>query len=545
MNILLVDDESYVTESLYQTIPWRELDIEEVYQAASALEAIDLLEEEDIDVVVTDVRMPVMTGLELMETITERWTHIRCILLTGYSDFEYAKQAIRLQASDYILKPVDDDEFIRSVSFALASIKEERKELGQYHQLMYSRKSDLGILRNSLMHDLLLGREIPRPSLEHKLHEYEIPLRTDRRTVMLLIQLGQKFTRMDDHSVSLMEYAIGNIAEEVFAELLHVWSSKTPHNGLILLAQSKSEYKAEEKDAFADSRALKQYVIQFQQDVDSYLKGSISVLVSASFDFPEELASVYRSGLSSLYLWGNGDHEAIRFAEDHDGRLREPIWDVTQAFAKPPSLLHLLETRQWDAARDKIEQVFAEIETAFIGQTALYEMFLSVANAFMYLAHKQGRYVHQLDQAGWDPLYIQQVVQSAAKLRSWSLDMLSKLHDISSEQETTSKSHIIKQVQEMVTADSGHDLSVKAIADRVFLHPVYLSKIYKSETGEGLGDYIIRKRMERALYLLKHTNKKIYEITAELGYQNPQYFSKMFRKHYGMTPNEYRDQGCC
>ena len=81
MNILLVDDESYVTESLYQTIPWRELDIEEVYQASSALEAIDLLEEEDIDVVVTDVRMPVMTGLELMETITERWTHIRAFYL--------------------------------------------------------------------------------------------------------------------------------------------------------------------------------------------------------------------------------------------------------------------------------------------------------------------------------------------------------------------------------------------------------------------------------------------------------------------------------
>lgn len=545
MNILLVDDESYVTESLYQTIPWRELDIEEVYQASSALEAIDLLEEQDIDVVVTDVRMPVMTGLELMETITERWTHIRCILLTGYSDFEYAKQAIRLQASDYILKPVDDGEFMRSVSSALASIQEERKELGHYHQLLYSRKSDLGILRNSLMHDLLLGRELSRHSLDHKLHEYEIPLRTDQRTIMLLIQLGQGFTGMDDHSVGLMEYAIGNIAEEVFAELFHVWSSKTPHHGLILLAQPKRESEAGEMETFADSRELKRYITQFQQDVDSYLKGSISVLVSASFDFPGELASVYRSGLSSLYLWGNGDHEAIRFAEDHDGRLREPVWDVTQAFAKPPSLLHLLETWQWDAARDKIEQVFAELETAFIGQTALYEMFLSVANAFMYLAHKQGHYVHQLDQAGWDPLYIQQVVQSAAKLRSWSLDMLNKLHDISSEQEITSKSHIIKQVQEMVTADSGHDLSVKTIADRVFLHPVYLSKIYKSETGEGLGDYIIRKRMERALYLLKHTNKKIYEITAELGYQNPQYFSKMFRKHYGMTPNEYRDQGCC
>lgn len=286
MNILLVDDESYVTESLYQTIPWRELDIEEVYQASSALEAIDLLEEQDIDVVVTDVRMPVMTGLELMETITERWTHIRCILLTGYSDFEYAKQAIRLQASDYILKPVDDGEFMRSVSSALASIQEERKELGHFHQLMYSRKSDLGILRNSLMHDLLLGREMPRHSLDHKLHEYEIPLRTDQRTIMLLIQLGQRFTGMDDYSVGLMEYAIGNIAEEVFAELLHVWSCKTPHHCLILLAQPKRVPNAGDMETFADSRELKRYITQFQQDVGSYLKGSISVFVSASFDFP-------------------------------------------------------------------------------------------------------------------------------------------------------------------------------------------------------------------------------------------------------------------
>lgn len=119
--------------------------------------------------------------------------------------------------------------------------------------------------------------------------------------------------------------------------------------------------------------------------------------------------------------------------------------------------------------------------------------------------------------------------------------MLAKLQKKLSESDQYTKSYIIKQVHELVGSHSGHDLSVKTIADHVFLHPVYLSKIYKAETGEGLGDYIIRMRMERALYLLKHTNKKIYEITTELGYQNPQYFSKMFKKHYNMTPNEFRD----
>ena len=90
-------------------------------------------------------------------------------------------------------------------------------------------------------------------------------------------------------------------------------------------------------------------------------------------------------------------------------------------------------------------------------------------------------------------------------------------------------------------AETG-DISVRSIAERVYLHPVYLSKLFKSETGESLGDYIIRVKMERARWLLAHTNRKIYEITAELGYQNPQYFSKMFKKHFGVTPLEYRER---
>jgi len=119
------------------------------------------------------------------------------------------------------------------------------------------------------------------------------------------------------------------------------------------------------------------------------------------------------------------------------------------------------------------------------------------------------------------------------------LDLLSIQYD---ESDSYHKKHIIKQVQELVSKELGVDTSVKTIADRVYLHPVYLSKLYKQETGESLGDYIIRIRMEKAVYMLKHTNKKIYEITTELGYQNPQYFSKVFRRYYGCTPNEYRDQ---
>lgn len=150
--------------------------------------------------------------------------------------------------------------------------------------------------------------------------------------------------------------------------------------------------------------------------------------------------------------------------------------------------------------------------------------------------------LNEIDHSAMDFTLDQSMIHSLDKLRNWAMRMLEKLKTELSAGDQHTKSYIIKQVREIVSSDLGPETSVKTIADRVYLHPVYLSKIYKAETGESLGDYIIRMRMERALYLLKHTNKKIYEVTSELGYQNPQYFSKMFKKYYGLTPNEFRDQ---
>jgi len=166
----------------------------------------------------------------------------------------------------------------------------------------------------------------------------------------------------------------------------------------------------------------------------------------------------------------------------------------------------------------------------------------AVSNALVYMAHHHGYKLAASDSGGLDPFSAQQITGSLSKLRVWCNSVLTRieLQGTPSALEP-SRSRIVKQVQEMVAESLGQDVSVKTIADRVFLHPVYLSKIYKTETGEGLGDYIIRIRMEKALYMLKHTNSKIYEITAALGYQNPQYFSKLFKKHYGMTPNEFRE----
>ncbi|WP_348622965.1 response regulator [Paenibacillus peoriae] len=540
VQILLVDDESYVTESLAATIPWETLGIERVHQAASALAAVDVLEAYDIDILVTDIRMPGMTGLELIVEVNERWPHIRSLLLTGYADFEYAKKALQLKAFDYILKPVDDEEFIKCVSAAMDSLKEEWEAFDKVHQLQYSRRNDFGVLRTHLMHDLLLGRDLPVPKIESKMSEYEIKLRTGHPASMLLIQLGKHFSDMDYHSVSLIEYAIGNIAEEVFAPDFHVWHCKAPHDCLIVLIEgnwnSFPERSADERNRF-----LSAAIETFRKNVSNYLKGEIYVALTGWFKFPEELPKLYQTAIRSLYWNHQEETDTLLFIEEQTEQPHSSVKSVEGLYMHP-TLTHLLESRQWDEAEAKVSRVFGKMEEVGYTREHLYELFISVTSAFMYTAHKQGRFITQMDQVGFDPLHAQKMVHSFPHLKEWIFSMMNKLKSEWSASEQSAKSYVVKQVQELISQDKGQELSVKTIADQVYLHPVYLSKIYKAETGEGLGDYIIRMRMERALYLLKYSNKKIYEITTELGYQNPQYFSKMFKKHYGMTPHEFRDQ---
>ncbi|WP_226001965.1 response regulator transcription factor [Paenibacillus sp. BJ-4] len=540
VQILLVDDESYVTESLAATIPWEELGIEKVHQAASALTAVDVLEAHDIDILVTDIRMPGMTGLELIVEVKERWPHIRCLLLTGYADFEYAKKAIQLKAFEYILKPVDDEEFMKCVSAAIDSLKEEWEAFDKVHQLQYGRRTDFGVLRTHLMHDLVLGRHLSVQLIEDKLSQYEIMLRTGQRAGMLLIQLGKHFSDMDYHSVSLIEYAIGNIAEEVFAPDFYVWHCKAPHDCLIVLIEENWNLSSDRSED-EQNHILRATIENFRKNVSNYLKGEIYVTVTGWFMFPEELPKVYQSAIRLLYWNQQDETDTLLFIEEQPEQSHNSA-KLLEGLYVHPTLTHLLESRQWEEAEAKINRVFGKIEEAGYTREHLYELFITVTSAFMYTAHKQGRFITQIDQTGFDPLHAQKMVQSFSNLKEWIFSMMNKLKSEWSASEQSAKSYVVKQVQELISQDKGQELSVKTIADQVYLHPVYLSKIYKAETGEGLGDYIIRMRMERALYLLKYSNKKIYEITTELGYQNPQYFSKMFKKHYGMTPHEFRDQ---
>ncbi len=155
--------------------------------------------------------------------------------------------------------------------------------------------------------------------------------------------------------------------------------------------------------------------------------------------------------------------------------------------------------------------------------------------------HKQGQtmnHIHELHNQDSAMLEAQQSVPGFAK---WAISMIQALKQSTVNEVLYSQRSLIQKINAYIRANLENDVSLQSIADHVFLHPVYVSKLYKSETGEGISDYIFRLRMERAAHLLIDTNEKIADICRKVGYQNPSHFSRVFKKHYQKTPDEYRE----
>lgn len=193
LQILLVDDEPYVVDDLSITIPWENIDIEQVHVAYSGMEALEILHKHPIDIVVTDINMPQMSGLELIETIKKNWKHMKCVLLTGYAEFEYARIAINQNVSDYLLKPVTDNHLIESLLKIKQEIQQDWEQLASYQRTMQTLREHLPLLRDKFLNDLLQGRRISDAQFIEKAKKFNLPFAIGDTTALLVVRLEEFF----------------------------------------------------------------------------------------------------------------------------------------------------------------------------------------------------------------------------------------------------------------------------------------------------------------------------------------------------------------
>ncbi|MBB3127036.1 two-component system response regulator YesN [Paenibacillus rhizosphaerae] len=550
LQMLVVDDENYVVESIADTISWFELGIDTVHKAYSGAEALEIMSLYSIDIVIADIRMPGMSGLELIDNIRSTWKQVKCILLSGHSEFEYARRAITLSTFDYLLKPVKDEVLIKTVRNAIEALNLEWEQITKHARSSYLIKENMPSLQARLLGDLLLGRKIRSEVLKDRLTMFELSFDMGDACCLLLIRMEDEFLSVDSHSLALLEYAVTNIADEIFNDVCRIWHCKDSFEHIAVLIrlnrEKEEEYERLGKDEEWRRQLIERLTIRLQGSIRNFLKGKVTILISGWGKFPDDLRSTYLKSLTTLRKRAGGDKDYI--IREDASLYPEPLENMDsksrqlQSLYEPPTLQQLLDTGRWNEARRKLEDVCKELAEQWPGSLDhISEAYLSIAGSFSYIIHRNNRQPSEVLEKGNDIFCSPYSIRSASQLREWALEILKVIENDMEKEVRYSRAHIVKKAQQFIEDNLSSNISLKAVADHVHVHYTHLCKIYKLETGENLSDYLYRLRMEWAVYFLKNSEDKIYEIGAKLGYQNIPYFIKVFKQHYGMTPQEYRE----
>ncbi|REE66658.1 two-component system response regulator YesN [Paenibacillus taihuensis] len=531
-SLLIVDDHRHIVDSMAETISWEQLGIERVYRAYSGIEAMEVLKGNSIDIMITDIRMPGKSGLELIEESKLIRPELQSILLTGHAQFEYARRALELRAVEYLIKPVRDEELLRCIGQLTSDLRDIQSKRRQSSS-NWLRNVDL--LKSALLSELLEGYFPRRQTLDERLTMYGLAFPHGCLFRLILLEYEEYQTsRSSKTDKELLEYSLFNILTETASPEFNFWYGKNKTGQLVaVLAWDEEQVERQ-------SRLLQEMLQKYSDNVKRYMKGDISIYVAGLGRFPEELPLVHQFSLKAVRMMTVTGNRYFCIEEELPEAVKRESLKWLYA---TPALPQLFDLGSWEGVQIRIEAIMEELERKYpYSQTHFAEVYVSLLGCFMHIAHKNGILLEDLiDNA--DPIAISTRFRKAGEVREWAITLITLIKEnMHSVEQPVTHNRIIENAERYIREHLAENVTLQAIADQVYLHPVYLSKIYKAATGRNISDYIYEQRMERACVLLNDSRLRINDITLMVGYQSTQHFIREFKKKFGVTPNVYRSR---
>ncbi len=517
MNLLIVDDEFYLVQGVKNSLDWSQYGIDQVFEAYSADQARKIYEENEVDILLSDVEMPKENGLSLIQWAKDNGYESVNILLTGHANFDYAKEGIRLQILDYILKPIEEDALSRVIQKASDQVREnqEKTEIQKAEAL-----SDMWL-------SLYEGQLAADPdSVAEYISANNLPedmLDTTYFYAYLQIKSAEPFTYISE----ITSFLHGIISKSV--NLTQVEGSSYMISIPSELSKS-SNVSAEEFYFAAFSRALDKLNENYNDKRFIFYLFSEAPLIAAPYAY--ELLQQYSKTILSTAS------RVISILNPDLAHITEKTRESSQniPLAKWEELLS--QGRSKDILLD-IRGLLMQTDTTFSSNLlrSVYYGLLSIS--FTVLTQNNCSPVQITEEMShtMDP---GSITSSGEGLIKWAESLLRSVETLLNSSEN--ESSVIDQVKQYIRNNiSDPDLGRATIAESVHISPDYLSFVFHKEEGKVLSSYITEERIAAAKKLLLNSNASSQEIAEKTGFSGVSYFHKQFKKVTGITPNAYRN----
>lgn len=533
-NILIVDDEQLIRQGLRARIEYLGIDVDEIFEAENGLMALRLQEEHPIDVVITDIRMPDMDGLELIQEMQKKNNQIKFVVLSGYAEFSYAETAIRLGVKAYLLKPVSNDDLKAAFDKAYkemeqtASVRQEvqmKKRMDREKQV-YQQEKALNALFSSQEAGAVTREQLC------KLCGYDEKMWAGGAESVLYLAIlhinkesfeHQRFQPVDHE---LVRFMIRNIFEEIQApceKLLVNSLSDTRQMYGIFIGDDKKKLRMEVERIYLRMRSV------LEKKMGIYLTIGVSRCRS---QLEGKETSEARQALKQRIIYGKAN---IYFYEDIR-ILGEQEFPVSQ--------LHLLEQyiehNEIFKVKNLVQEIFSEELVKKYGSAYLRIMWIRILNLLLHHYERRGRNAAEIEKMLQNYNLLDRI-QSLQEIRQKIIEMVMECVSTESVADANARSKIqmaIGYIQEHFA----ENLTVNVLAEHYGMSPNYFSSMFKKEMSRSAVNYITELRINQARELLYHSELSVVDISKKVGYEDSQYFFRVFKKYLGMTPLQYREE---
>ena len=525
IKLLIVDDESTTRKGLIRNIPWRELGVHQVEEAKDGLDALEIAASFHPDIVISDIRMPGIDGIELSTRMRELYPECRLIFLSGYSDKEYLKAAIHLGAINYVEKPINLSEVKEAVKNAVNVCMEDQKKKQTEKKLSNALSESIPFIKQNIVSNLI-NRKTSADEIINDLNLIGISLGIrDPYTVMTIRIIWEP--DLSKENLKTVPQLFLDYLDECFEGIKHICVLKDSNNIIAVLSLGNMN--------------VREYLHKIFQNVMSAVNlcpssgAKLFCAVGQTISGMDQIPESYRTSVLALQSMFFHGYNEIVFYKSSTARSFIPDEGLFKAFTE------LLSEQKKEELLYLVEKLCSDIqkhEATPVGD--IKNIFFRLAVILLNESDKRGFKKDKPQSASylWETVTNFQTLQEIKEYLIGNIE--ATLDNIKA---LEANGRVVYEVMRLIQkkyADS--DLSVKSLAEAVFLTPTYLSFLFKKETGKTISDYIIEYRIEKSKEFLKEAQMKLFEVAGKVGYSDANYYAKAFKKMVGMTPSEFREK---
>lgn len=504
LKVLIIDDEPYVREGLKYIIDWKANGFEVCGEASNGDEGYDRILELKPDVILLDIQMPGRQGLDILKDIRNKGVNGKFIIISGYSNFDYAKKAIRYGVKDYLLKPIEEEELLEIVLKLKKEIEEEKKSQSYLEQ-------NKTALRHYLLGQLILNKEI-------KEYEDVNKVLNHKGTVQVALISNSSNQYNFDNILKIEEVLINNLDEKENIDVI-----KLEDKIALVIRNINSNY-------------ANKLLNKIKNKLDQELESNNFIALGEEVSDIEEIYSSYRSAkklTNHKFLFNTLDVASNSQMDNKNANINLDKKEILN------SIYTYLEIGQLESFNEYVSLLkkfirdnwYKENESKVLITKSLLDFSDKLKKDYSLLFKNKNICEEIIDE-----IYKRDSLEDVINVLKKGLMQISKEISINSNNSS------IKRIVKYVDTNYYKDLKLETLAEIFNYNSAYLGKIFKNYTGVSFNTYLDKRRIDEGKKLLLEKNLKVYEVCELIGYKNIDYFHSKFKKYVGVSPLNYKKQ---